>query len=129
MRKLFALAAVAGLAIAAPASAAEFGIAIGAGGSQSSSAAGAASAGGSASAIFGVTAQQSSAGAQSQGGAVQVINGNDSAAASNHTSVTEQQGTSASFGLAASRNGNIAVANGASSAGNRLVGVWLFGNP
>lgn len=128
MKKLL-LAAVAAMGLtAAPAMAAELGLVIGAGGSQSSSSAAAASQGSSASAIAGVTFQVSGARANSNGSAEQVIQGNDSGAQSTHTSTTTQGGTTFSFGLAGSQNSNVAVANGSSAAGNRLVGVWLFGN-
>ena len=128
MKKLL-LAAVASLAIAAPASAAELGIAFGTGGTNSSSTAVAGSQGSSGSVLFGVTAQQSSAGANSNGTAEQVIQGNDSGSQTTHTSTTTQQGSTFSFGLAGSQNSNIAFGAGQSNAGNNIAGVWLFANP
>jgi len=129
MRKFLLAAAALGSIISTPVLAAELGIAFGTGGTSSTSTAVAASQGSSASAIFGITGQQSSAGANSNGVAEQVISGNDSGSATTHTSTTTQQGTSASLGLAGSQNSNFAFGAGQSNAGNALVGVWLFANP
>jgi len=57
------------------------------------------------------------------------MSGNDQASASQHESLTQQQGTSGSLGLASSQNSNLAAGFGSSSASNQLVGVWLFVQP
>lgn len=101
------------------------------GGSTTSSASNAAvsSTGGSASLIYGTTTQQSSAGANSNGYGINLMPGDGSnSSLSNHTSVTAQQGSSASLGLAGSGNANVAGAHGASSAsGGLLTGFLVFG--
>jgi hypothetical protein len=128
MRKLI-LATAALLVSAAPAMAAEIGIAFGGSQTSSSSNVLAATQGSSASAIFGVTQQSSLAGAESGGEAASIISGNDSATASHHLAVTEQTGTSSSFGLAGSQNSGFAVGTGSSNATNGLVFVSLFAQP
>jgi len=130
MKKLFALAGLlATVALASPAAAVDFGVAVGSGASQSNSTAISGSQGSSASALFGVTAQQSSGGALSFGQAESVMSGNDQGAQSTHTSATTQQGSTFSLGLAGSQNSNAVLGVGSSSAQNALTGIWLFVGP
>jgi hypothetical protein len=130
MRKLIGLVgALASVAFATPALAIDFGVAVGSGASQSNSTAISGSQGSSASALFGVTAQQSSGGAASAGFSESVMSGNDQGSQSQHTSATTQQGSTFSLGLAGSQNSNNTLGIGSSSASNNLVGVWIFAQP
>jgi len=127
MKKIFALAGLlASVALATPAAAVDFGLAVGTGSSQSNSTAVAGSQGSSASLIAGATTQTSQSLAASGGNAVSVLNGNDQASSSTHQSETLQTGNSASLGLAGSQNSNIAFGAGSSSASNQLVAIWVF---
>jgi len=127
MKKIFALAGLlASVALATPAAAVDFGLAVGTGSSQSNSTAVAGSQGSSASLIAGATTQTSQSLAASGGNAVSVLNGNDQASSSTHQSETLQTGSSASLGFAGSQNSNIASGFGGSSASNQLVAIWVF---
>jgi hypothetical protein len=114
------------VALATPAAAVDFGLAVGAGNSASSSTAVAGSQGSSASAFFGATQQSSQGLAASGGSAVSILNGNDQASSSTHQSETLQQGQTTSFGLAGSQNSNVVAGVGSSAANNTLRAIWIF---
>jgi hypothetical protein len=111
------------------AGAVDLGIAAGTFESGAQSQVGSQSVGGSSAALIGVTGQQSSAVAGNTSFGATQLSGNDSAAQSGSIGFTQQQGSAAALGLAASANQNIAVQTGIGFGQNTMQTVYIFASP
>jgi hypothetical protein len=111
------------------ANAVDLGIAAGTFQSGAQSQVGSSSAGGSTAALIGFTGQQSSAVAGNQSFGATQLSGNDSAAQSGSIGFTQQQGSAAALGLAASANQNLAVQTGLGQGINDMQTVYIFVSP
>jgi len=126
--KLIALA-IALAAASFSAGAVDIGLAAGSFESGAQSQVGSQSVGGSTAALIGVTGQQSSAVAGNTSFGASQLSGNDSAAQSGSIGFTQQQGSAAALGLAASANQNVAIQTGIGFGQNTMQTVYLFVSP